>query len=252
MACAEPITRAEAQAEFGRLVNEQVAAFTAQQQQTAALNANTRILIDQLRAEAQAALVSNKAAADEQVATLREDARQAITTLDNKTSVVDKSLSLHAVSQAAFEQKMADLEAGIHQFADEARASIRQIQAGIPAIVAEARSSDGTSSFRPSQERDRQVFDPRDYKIELGPSHLSLAVWKKWRHEVEIYIVTIGPSWRGVTFLQQARHSETPLVELQTSMAVTVGRAIAAAGGVFLFDPVLFDYAGKAAIYIAC
>ena len=30
-------------------------------------------------------------------------------------------------------------------------------------------------------------------------------------------------------------------------MAAIVGRAITAAGGVFLFDPVIFDYAGKCA-----
>ena len=143
---------------------------------------------------------------------------------------------------------MASFESGIRQLADEARASISQTQAGILAIVAEARSSDGTSSFCPSLERDRQVFDPRDNKIEPFPSQLSLADWKKWRHEVKIYIDTIGPSWRCVKLvLQQTRHSETPLVESQTSMAVTVGRAINAAGAVTLFYPVISDYAGKAA-----
>ena len=48
---------------------------------------------------------------------------------------------------------------------------------------------------------------------------MSLGVWKKWKHEVEIYVDMIGPSWRGVkTVLQQACHSTLPLLLTIASM----------------------------------
>ena len=57
------------------------------------------------------------------------------------------------------------------------------------------------------------MFDPRDYKLDVVPSHMSSGVRQKWRHEVEIYVDTIGPSSRGVKLvLQQARHSALPLL----------------------------------------
>ena len=48
-----------------------------------ALNAEARAFIDQLRAETTEALVSNKAVADEQVASLRETTREAIITQEH-------------------------------------------------------------------------------------------------------------------------------------------------------------------------
>ena len=56
------------------------------------------------------------------------------------------------------------------------------------------------------------MFDPRDYKIEVLPTTIALGVWKKWRHEVGIYVDIIGPTWWGVMLIfQQARHSPTIL-----------------------------------------
>ena len=66
--------------------------------------------------------------------------------------------------------------------------------------------ADNTSSVLRSgsgNERDRPVFDQIDYKIDVLPSQLALGVWKKWKHEVEIHIDTIGPTWRGVKLLMQ-------------------------------------------------
>ena len=107
--------------------------------------------------------------------------------------------------------------------------------------------------MRPNQERDRQVFDPRGYKIESLPSPISLGAWKKWRHEVEIYVDTIGPTWKGVKlFLHQARHSSTALqptehLTFEDALRPTVDRARAANNGT---DPVdeLFDYSAKGSI----
>ena len=50
----------------------------------------------------------------------------------------------------------------------------------------------------PSAERVRNVFNPRDYKLEALPATLSFGAWKKWKYELEIYLDTIRPSWRGV------------------------------------------------------
>ena len=97
------------------------------------------------------------------------------------------------------------------------------------------------------------MFDPRDYKIEALPSSITLGVWKKWRHEVEIYIDTIGPTWKGVKLLlQQARHSLTALqptqeLSFEQAFRATVDRARTANSGT---DPVeeFFDYAAKGSI----
>ena len=49
--------------------------------------------------------------------------------------------------------------------------------------------------------RDRQVFDPREYKMPDLPSDPSLAQLKKWRRDVEIFTDTLGDSWQGVSSL---------------------------------------------------
>ena len=82
---------------------------------------------------------------------------------------------------------MKKFEKEIHDFADRTQVSIQT-------LISEARSSDGSSLSRSTQERDRPEFDPRDYKIDVITSQMSLGVWKKWKHEVEIYVDTIGPS----------------------------------------------------------
>ena len=83
-------------------------------------------------------------------------------------------------------EKMKIFEKCVHEFADHTRM-------GIQTFISEARAAEGSSLSRPTQERDRPVFDPRDYKLDVILSQMSLGVWKKWRHEVEIYVDTIGP-----------------------------------------------------------
>ena len=79
----------------------------------------------------------------------------------------------------------------------------------------------------------------------------SLGVWKKWRHEVEIYVDTIGQTWKGVKLiLQQARRSPSALqsTDSQTfkeAFRLTVGRARAANNGVDPIDAGLFDLLSK-------
>ena len=133
-----------------------------------AQNVETQGLILQLRSEVQEALATNKATADEQVETLRGHTCDALRTVVEKISVVAESVSLQTSSQELFEQKMTTLETQLRKFAQDLQTCISQTQAGISAIVNEARDSDGTFSFRPNQERDRQVFDPRDYTIVIS------------------------------------------------------------------------------------
>ena len=72
-------------------------------------------------------------------------------------------------------------------------------QSGIQRLIDGSRADGGSTLFRSGAlERDRPVFDPRDYKLEVLPATLSLGAWKKWKHELETYLDTIGPSWRGV------------------------------------------------------
>ena len=109
----------------------------------------------------------------------------------------------------------------LESFAAEVQSTIKQTQTevlgtqqAIQALI-DSTTQDGSSTVLRSgagQERDRAVFDPRDYNIDVLPRQFALGVWKKWRHEAEIYIDTISPGWRGAKlFLQQARHSPTPL-----------------------------------------
>ena len=101
--------------------------------------------------------------------------------------------------------------------------------------------------MKPFQERDRAVFDPRDDKIETIHTQMSLGVWKKWRHEVEIYVDAIGPSWRGIKLvMQQARHSAVPIAPTVPGIDPLWQDAKKANGNVDPFDPSAVDYATKA------
>ena len=83
----------------------------------------------------------------------------------------------------------------------------------------------------------------QDYKLDTLPATLSLGTWKKWKHDLEIYLDTIGPSWRGVkVVLQQGCHSGFPLVLARDGM----NDVFVNAGGEDAFEPALFEYAAKA------
>ena len=72
---------------------------------------------------------------------------------------------------------------------------MNRTQQAIQALIDSTKHDGSSSVLRPGsgQERDRPVFDPRDYKIDVLPSQFQLGIWKKWTHEVGIYI---GPTWR--------------------------------------------------------
>ena len=49
--------------------------------------------------------------------------------------------------------------------------------------------------------RERNIYDVRDYKIADLEKGASTASFKKWKHDLELFVETIGPSWSGVTSL---------------------------------------------------
>ena len=174
---------------------------------------------------------------------LRGHTRTAVTELEAKLAASIECMELYEAARKKGEEefmaKMLTLEEGVHGFSVDTRLSIQQ-------MIAEGRSADGTP-MKPFQERDRPVFDPRDYKLEVIPTQMSLGVWKKWRHEVEIFVDTIGPSWRGVKLvLQQARHSAVPLEPTVPGMDSLWQNAKKANNHVEPFDPATVDYATKA------
>ena len=285
----EYITRAEAQQEIGKLVKEQLDTFQAQreaiEEQSRRLEEQSREARDnagKLTIEIDRVLKENKKQCDDQitqqVGTLRTDVQNAVQAVDEKIAAMealhkaqtlestvahddaDLKLVQHIENMKELEGKLrlyADgVESNLNSVKDEVgrtQAEILRTQAGIRQLIENARSDGSSGLQRPSQERDRQVFDPRDYKIEVLPSSLNLGIWKKWRHEVEIYVDTIGPSWKGVKLLlQQARHSPTALQpsEFKTfeqALEATVVRARQANSGL---EPVeeFFDYAAKGSI----
>ena len=203
------------------IVQQQVGAFTAQQQTIESLNTETRSMIvqasaniekqiGQVRDDVNQSLIANKAAAEahviEQIGALRIQTERSVTHVDGQLEEMRALLLRHDAKQVESEQKSAELMKTLEKFADEVKDSIQKTQTEVNHTqreiiqLIETTRADGTSSVLRSGsggERDRSVFDPRDYKIDVLPNQFALGVWKKWRHEVEIYIDTIGPSWRA-------------------------------------------------------
>ena len=44
--------------------------------------------------------------------------------------------------------------------------------------------------------RERPLYDPRNYKIADLQAESSLAAFEKWRHDLDLFLVTIGTSWK--------------------------------------------------------
>ena len=132
----------------------------------------------------------------QQVGDLRTDAQAAVTTVNTKIAEIeslfkaqtssqedaDLTLSQHVADMVQLESKLRVFAEGvesnlgsIQQEVVRTQAEVSRTQAGISNLIETARS-EGGSALRPSQERDRHVFDPRDYKIEALPSSISLGV----------------------------------------------------------------------------
>ena len=99
-----------------------------------------------------------------------------------------------------------ELEPGVDRRFEEFRAA---------AFAARGMGSSGFDgqAFQGStpQTKDRNIFDPRDYKLaELGPKPTA-AKWKKRRPDFEGFADTIGISWHGTSGpLRELRHRDQP------------------------------------------
>ena len=126
----------------------------------------------------------------------------AVTEVDGKLQ--DMPDLINSVDESkTFHKQLEEFAKGVQEFIQGTQQEANRTQQAIQALI-ESTKSDGSSSvLRPGSghERDCQVFDPRYYKIDVLPSQLQLGIWKKWRHEVEIYIDTINLSSLGVTLL---------------------------------------------------
>ena len=203
------ITRAEARAEIGTLVSDQLAAFESQRQSMADLEPRATSLIDSLAQQADEALKRNQLASEaqitQQVGALRPQAVSTVTTVEGKfaemKSVIDSHTSMQQGAAADLAEQvdsMKKLKEQLQAFGGEVESNMNVIkngvistqgevactQSGIQGLIDGARSDGGSTLFRSgAQERGRPVFDPRDYKLDALAATLSLGAWKKWKHE---------------------------------------------------------------------
>ena len=96
----EPVqTRAEAQSEIGRLVNEQLEAFSVQRKAIEEQSRSARVLVDKVATEADNALKRNQAACEEQIAQqvrdLRTQAQTSVSTVSDKLAEIESRIKAH-------------------------------------------------------------------------------------------------------------------------------------------------------------
>ena len=101
---------------------------------------------------------------------------------------------------------VAEREANINAtMEDKLNGADQRLRVNMVSLMATARAELGTSTGGgPSGSygggpRDRSAFDARDYKIHDLEASPSLAAVRKWRHDVELFVDTLGSSWLGVS-----------------------------------------------------
>ena len=93
--------------------------------------------------------------------------------------------------ETAFDIHVAQIRSGLDQVNTEVQSRLNRMEY--------MGGQDGGSRGKGSG--DRNVFDPRDYKLhDLGDTP-TLAASRKWRHDTELFVETLGPSWAGVSSL---------------------------------------------------
>ena len=114
----------------------------------------------------------------QQVGDLRAQAQNSVSTVSDKLAQIESLIAAPTSSQEAAELELAvqvdeGVEAnlaGIQQEVTCSQGEVGRTQAGIQTLIDSAKNDGSSSLFRSSQERDRQLFDPRDYKIEVLPN----------------------------------------------------------------------------------
>ena len=107
------------------MVEQQIGAFTAQQQTIDALNAETRSMIGQVRDDVNKSLMANKLSAEahviEQVGALRAQTEQSVTHVDGKLDEIRDLVLRHDKKQTETEEKNKELMKSLEKFADEVK-----------------------------------------------------------------------------------------------------------------------------------
>ena len=197
------------------------------------------------------ATVAAQAAAELKTALEQQDFQITHIDADVKESLVKVAANIEQVQALSdnFRQLYSTCEVSFQQNTAQATERVIEIQRQVQSLVDRTlQGNEGTHSGGSSggQPRDRQIFDPREYKIESLSASPTLAAFKKWRADVEIYIDTIGPSWKGIkNVLQQVRHSSAVLVPTAASMLESVNRAKAISKGLVI-DDVTMEWSEKA------
>ena len=103
-----------------------------------------------------------------------------------------------AAADLSFQESSVAYESLLEQAMTAFAENRRELQE-IYRMVSESGAGAGPSTRGAA--RERNVFDPRDYKLPELSEKVSVAALRKWRHEVDVFTETIGPSWAGVASL---------------------------------------------------
>jgi hypothetical protein len=116
---------------------------------------------------------------------------------------------LEASGVQSYGARISAVEVNYEEFESSSHRNIEEHLKKTAAAASQAGAGQGFQGA-PFAERDRNVFDVRDYKlVDLQPKP-SIGKWKKWRRDFEAFIDSIGVSWKGTSgLLRQLRHCES-------------------------------------------
>ena len=145
---------------------------------------------------------------------------------DTLTSLKD---SLEVVTSWLSANKLESLPANLQLLQrnhDELEANTDRRLRELSAEVSAAPSSGytgflGGTNSTPQATKDRNVFDPRDYKLAERGRKPTVARWKKWRRDFEGFVDTVGFSWKSTSgLLRELRHRALLFTAAQLSEAI--------------------------------
>ena len=181
------ITAAEANQVLETMVRAQVGACGAQQRAMETLNAETVAYVNQTRDDVDRSLRENKTSSEacvvQEAGAPQTQTQTHVGHVESKVEEMRSLLLQHDSAQAESLAKNKALVYKLESFAPEVKGTIVKTQTevlgtqvAISNLIDSTRADGSSSAFRsgPAGERDRSVFDPRDYKIEVLPTQFAL------------------------------------------------------------------------------